>query len=111
MNIGQFIKSTVEEINTSIRQLNGSGIRVVTSSVDVKTRGERYTELQDGSIVMNIQFSLSVEVEEHLDATGGIGLKIAKAGVESPFGSSTTNTISFTLPVSFHKPNDTPSLQ
>ena len=63
--------------------------------------GEIYSFTEDGKMVRNIDFNLSVVVSGKNEANAGLKISIARVGIGNETTNSTTSTISFSIPVAF----------
>lgn len=103
MEIKEFIKEVIGDITDAVIEINSekcnSGAIVCPSRFS--NRGEIYSITEDGKMVRNVDFNLSVVVSGKNEANAGLKISIARVGIGNETTNSTTSTISFSIPVAF----------
>lgn len=103
MEIKEFIKEVIGDITDAVIEINSekcnSGVVVCPSRFS--NRGEIYSITEDGKMVRNVDFNLSVVVSGKNEANAGLKISIARVGIGNETTNSTTSTISFSIPVAF----------
>lgn len=103
MEIKEFIKEVIGDITDAVIEINSEKCNkgvVVCPSKFFKI-GEIYSITEDGKMVRNIDFNLSVVVSGKNEANAGLKISIARVGIGNETTNSTTSTISFSIPVAF----------
>ncbi len=103
MEIKEFIKEVIGDITDAVIEINSekrsSGVIVCPSKFSSK--GEIFSITEDGRMVRNVDFNLSVVVSGKNEANAGLKISIARVGIGNETTNSTTSTISFSIPVAF----------
>ena len=103
MEIKEFVKEAIGDIADAIIEINtethNKGVTACPSQL--MRRGDPFSITDDGRIVRNIDFELSVAVYGKNEANAGLKISIARVGIGGETANSTTSTIKFSIPVAF----------
>jgi hypothetical protein len=107
MDIKEFIKQTIIGISEAVIEINDEKKETGLIVCPASAKGGNINFVRDfnGTIVMNVDFNLCVEVEDNTSAEVGLKISIVKAGVDNNIKNSTMSNIKFTLPVAFPSAN------
>lgn len=93
MEIKEFTKEVIGDITDAVIEINSekcnSGVVVCTSRFS--NRGEIYSITEDGKMVRNVDFNLSVVVSGKNEANAGLKISIARVGIGNETTNSTTS--------------------
>lgn len=107
MNIKDFVKQTIIGISEAIIEINDekkeTGLKVCPFSA--KGGNKSFVRDVNGTIVLDVDFDLCVEVSDNTNAEAGLKIAIVKTGIDSCSSNSTTSNIKFTLPIAFPSAN------
>lgn len=103
MELKEFIKETISSIADAVYELNEekSENGLIVNPSKIKWKGENNDLYEDGRIIRNIEFNLSVQASDKNGTGIGLKINIVNAGIGNETTNSTTSTISFSIPVAF----------
>lgn len=107
MDLKDFIKETIKGIVIAINELNEEladyGAIVDPHSVYFENVSNvmyhKPRQEQNGSLIHNIEFCLTVAESKELNTKGGIGIKVIDGGASRTTGNENHNTVRFSIPV------------
>lgn len=113
MELKEFIKASISAIveaeSELSQELADKGAVISPSSGypiarDNYSGDALYFDFKDGrrGLVQVIEFNLSVTESNDLNARGGIGISVLKAGMQANSGSESVNSIRFSIPIGIH---------
>lgn len=101
MRIKEFVKEVIGDISDAVNELNKEKFKdgLIVGPSDISRYGEAITQYEDGRIIRNIEFNISVTVSDKNEAGGGLMVSIVKAGINNESTNSSTNSIKFSIPI------------
>ncbi|MFT0551416.1 trypco2 family protein [Bacteroides thetaiotaomicron] len=103
MELKEFIKETISSISDAIYELNEEKTEngLIVNPSKIKWKGETNDLYEDGRIIKNIEFNLSVQASDKNGTGVGLKINIVNAGIGNEKTNSTISTIKFSIPVAF----------
>ena len=103
MELKEFIKETISSIADAVYELNEekSENGLIVNPSKMKWKGESNDLYEDGRIIKNIEFNLSVQASDKNGTGIGLKINIVNAGIGNEKTNSTISTIKFSIPVAF----------
>lgn len=104
MELKDFIKGTITDIATAIKELNEENNDI---SLFVNPRNFYITERKnekicgDGRLVEYVDFNLSISASDKKETGGKIAITVLNAGLQNEYNNSTVSTIKFSIPIIF----------
>lgn len=107
MDLKDFIKETIKGIVIATNELNQEladyGAIIDPHSVYFENVSNvmyhKSKPEQNGSLIHNVEFCLTVAESKELNAKGGIGIKVIDGGISHTTGNENHNTVKFSIPV------------
>ena len=111
MELKDFVKSTITSINEAIidsqNELKDKGVIINSEKTSIGTSGRKHLNSKGVRFVQDVDFEISVEIDEKSEKEGGGKLKVANlislgGGISNEYTSTNLNKIKFTIPIAFN---------